>query len=151
MRRLSGWLAIASFVGLTACATTSHVITGQTRPALTPAQVKLYDKPPAKYEEIGIVEASSKYSFTWSQQGMTDKAIERLKTEAAKLGADGILLRGIGNASGSAVSVGSGLGTFSGNSTFGLGVGLTSMDDARAVRGIAIHVIEEAAPSSTTP
>jgi hypothetical protein len=84
-------LAIATLSG---CAT-SHVMVGQARPPTTPDQVRLYLRPPAsKYEEIAMVDTSSRGGFAFSAQGKTDVVIDRLRAEAAKLGANGILLEG---------------------------------------------------------
>ena len=75
---------------LTACASGSSIVTGDKRQPLDPGQVKLYLDPPAKYESIGIVKASS--DSGWTEQGSQDYAIEELKKQAAKLGANGVLL-----------------------------------------------------------
>jgi hypothetical protein len=75
---------------LTACASGSSIVTGDKRQPLDPGQVKLYLDPPAKYEVIGIAKASS--DSGWTEQGSQDYAIEELKKQAAKLGANGVLL-----------------------------------------------------------
>jgi hypothetical protein len=49
---------------LTACASGSSIVTGDKRQPLDPGQVKLYLDPPAKYEVIGIVKASSDSGWT---------------------------------------------------------------------------------------
>src|SRR5579872_5082282 len=85
---------VSLVVGLSGCAA-SHVLVGTPRPPTTPDQVKLYLRPPAKFEQIALLDASSRGSLTFTSQGKTDKAIERLKKEAAKLGANGILLQGV--------------------------------------------------------
>lgn len=74
----------------------SHVIIGTPRPATNPAEVKLYTTLPEKYEQIAIVSADSRHDFV-TDQTLTNAAIERLKKEAAKVGANGILLEGVGN------------------------------------------------------
>jgi hypothetical protein len=75
---------------LAACATGSAIVTGTKRPPLNPGQVKLYAEPPAKYEAIGVVSAASGSGFT--AQGSEDYAVQELKNQAAKLGANGVLL-----------------------------------------------------------
>jgi hypothetical protein len=50
----------------------SHVMIGQRRPAVDPAEVKIYLNPPARHEEIAMVTADSRGSFRWSSQGTTD-------------------------------------------------------------------------------
>jgi hypothetical protein len=81
-------------LSLAACATGSAIVTGTKRPPLDPSQVKLYAEPPAKYEAIGVVSAASGAGFT--AQGSEDYAVHELKNQAAKLGANGILLEATG-------------------------------------------------------
>ena len=69
----------------------SHVLIGTARPPVDPSQVRIYLRPPADYEEIALVTADSRGALRWSAQGTTDSALERLKREAAQLGADGLL------------------------------------------------------------
>jgi hypothetical protein len=110
---------------LAACATSSQVITGQPRPAIDPADVRVYSKAPPEYEEIAILEASSRSSFSFGDQAKTEAMIRRLKERAAALGANGVLLQstysessggvglGVGNVTGGGVSVGTGVSTSS--------------------------------------
>jgi len=74
----------------------SHLVIGSTRAPTNPADVRIYTELPAKYEKIAMVSADSRNDFA-SQQNLSDHAIERLKEEAAKVGANGILLNGFGN------------------------------------------------------
>lgn len=83
---------------LFACATGSIIMTGQKRPATNPAEVQIYLDPPAEYETIGIVEASGEVGF--SRQSAQDRIINKLKTLAAKSGANAILLVSSGAQSG---------------------------------------------------
>ena len=110
---------------LSACATSSQVITGQPRAAIDPAEVQVYSKAPQVYEEIAIIEATSRSSFSFGDQAKTETMIRRLKERAAALGANGVLLQstysessgsvglGVGNVSGGGVSVGTGVSTAS--------------------------------------
>jgi len=74
----------------------SHLVIGSTRAPTNPADVRIYTELPVKYEKIAMVSADSRNDFA-SQQNLSDHAIERLKEEAAKVGANGILLNGFGN------------------------------------------------------
>ena len=56
--------------------------------------MKLYLEAPKTYEGIGIVNASS--DAGWTEQGSVDYAIEELKKQAAKLGANGVLIASTG-------------------------------------------------------
>src|SRR5882757_3720164 len=52
------------------------------------------------------LDTSSKGAFAFFSQGKTDAVMERLKGEAAKLGANGILLEGVGDQAGGSVGTG---------------------------------------------
>jgi len=69
---------------------------------LAPEQVKIYLDPPATFEVIGLVSASS--GAGWTEQGSMDYAIEELKKQAAKLGANGVLLVSSGEETATVVS-----------------------------------------------
>ena len=62
--------------------------------------MKVYHDYPDNYEKIAIIEASSDIalkdlSIEFTDQKKTDKALERLKKEAASLGANGIVIENI--------------------------------------------------------
>lgn len=96
---------------------------GVPQPPTDPAQVRIFLHPPADYEEIAMVSANSRGSFRWSLQGNTDLALERLKEEAAKLGADGLLNLSFGEALGAAPMLGTGLAYGWGGYPTGYGLG----------------------------
>jgi hypothetical protein len=138
--RLPFFFAAAFLVG---CAAESHVLVGTARPPISPDQVKIYVHAPAKYEEIAIIDASSKGSPAFTDQQKMDKAIARLKDEAAKLGANGILLQGAGDQSAGAVGTGVGTATTTGHSTVGTGVGISAGIFFKSANGMAIYVPPE--------
>jgi hypothetical protein len=72
------------------CATGSAIVTGTRRPPISAERVTLYLQEPAEFEIIGLVSASSSYG--WSEQASVDNAVKELKDQAAKLGANGLLL-----------------------------------------------------------
>jgi uncharacterized protein YbjQ (UPF0145 family) len=81
--------------------------------------------------------------MTFTQQQKMDKAIERLKVEAAKLGANGILLQGSGNQAVGSVGTAFGSATATGSSAYGTGVGISGNIVVKAANGIAIYVTQE--------
>jgi hypothetical protein len=85
-------------------ATTTHVMTGEARPPTDPASVRLYFSPPAHYKEIATITADSKGQLHVTAQGRVDGALKQLKEEAAKLGANGILLSSAGESAGGSPS-----------------------------------------------
>jgi len=106
---MSSALMIAALSG---CVSSQAVLVGHARPAISPERVQIYLQPPeSKYDEIANLSASSRGSFSMTTAGKIDKVIERLKKEAAKLGANGILLHGVGDQAGG--SLGAGISTSS--------------------------------------
>ncbi len=75
---------------LGACASGSAIVTGAKRASTNPEQVNIYLEPPAEFEVVGLVNASS--DAGWTEQGSMDYALQELKSQAAKIGANGVLL-----------------------------------------------------------
>ena len=79
------------------CHPVSHIVVGNKREATSPTDVKVYLDYPESYEKIALVDAGSNFSFKdpvilFAWQSKMNKALERLKVEAASLGANGILI-----------------------------------------------------------
>lgn len=125
-------------LALAGCASVNHVMLSPARPAIDPAQVKVYQVPPKRYEEIARLDARSAVGF--GTQGQINAAINRLAAEAAKLGANGVILLGVDQA-GSPVSLGVGGGSYGRHGGASVGLGIPTAQQRAA--GIAIHVIEE--------
>jgi hypothetical protein len=123
---------------LAACANTSHVITGTPRPPIDPAQVKVYSTAPPNYEEIAVINASSRSSFALTDQKKMDAVMQRMKKEAAALGANGVLLQSTGSQY--AGGVGTGVGTGIGGGGISIGTGVFSSSENKTGRGLAIYV-----------
>ena len=116
---LSGFAALS----LAACASDSIVVTGTARPPISPAEVRIYSRPPPAFEEIAILNASKSVAFTTGGQKTVDKVIEGLKEQAAKVGANGIVLEGFSDRQTGALGGGTGSTSYSSNSAVGVGVG----------------------------
>lgn len=130
-------------VMLAGCAITNEtsMVTGRVRPATYPEDVRLYSSPPKRYEEIGIVSADAAHDFM-QKQALLDTAIANARKEAAKLGANGILLDEAGDfvtgSSGVIVSQPS-----RGRSRMTVGTGSFNNRTGKLISGRAIYVIEE--------
>ncbi|MCH1927075.1 DUF4156 domain-containing protein [Shewanella sp. C32] len=73
----------------------SHIVTGTTHPATSPSQIKLYgEAPKVPYEVIGVVNVTANNDWVAGQE-LLDDALTALKDEAAKLGANALLIDGI--------------------------------------------------------
>jgi hypothetical protein len=141
MRKLIALVLIASLVAA-GCAS-SHVMIGTARPAISPDQVKVYFHPPAKYDEIALIDTSSNGALGIGAQAKTDIVIRRLKEEAAKLGANGVLLQSIGSESSGSVSTGFGQASSSGNHAYGTGLGISGNIMQKSGTGLAIFVTQD--------
>ncbi|ROP76208.1 hypothetical protein EDF74_1858 [Stenotrophomonas rhizophila] len=117
------------------CASTSKVMLGQARSPVDPATVQIYSTPPAGSQEIAQLESASAVGF--GTQGQTDAAVMRLKREAAALGANGVILMGVGS-SGSPVGMSVGAGSYGSHVGGGVGIGIPTTQKRAA--GVAIWV-----------
>ena len=125
------WIALfVVLVAVAGCAQGSAIVTGTSRPPISVEFVVVYLDPPPSYEKVGIVEATSVVGATLQQD--TDMAIAELKKQAAKIGANGVLL----------IQTGSTVGTSSGvyYGTGGYGGWTGGYANTASVRGIAIRV-----------
>jgi len=89
-----------SFFLTKACYPVSHIIVGETQTPIDYTDVKVYTDYPDNYEKIAIMEASSDLSYKdlsieFTHQQKTNKSLERLKKEAASLGANGVVIQKI--------------------------------------------------------
>lgn len=124
-------LVFATGSWLAGCAEGTALITGTKRPSISADDVTIYLVAPDLYEAVGVVSASSEWG--WDAQGSLDYAVGELKNQAAKIGANGIILKNSGETPGSFY------GTFIPNG-FGGGTFIGGSEAAQAVSGTAIYV-----------
>lgn len=136
---------------LAGCASTSKVMISPPRAAIAPEQVRIYFvPPPGRYVEIALLETSSG-AFTYGEQNKMDSVLGKLRVEAGKLGANGVLLQDTASApGGSNVGIGVGGGSFGGRSHVGGGVGVSISPTQKFARAIAIHV-DNPPPAGSVP
>ena len=142
MKRSLRILSITMFVSLL-CGYVSAgtIIVGQPRPPISPDRVKVYWDAPRKYDRIAIITKGSGGAWIFSDSNEVDSAIARIKTEAAKLGANGIILTAIENRSGGGVAIGvGGFGFPSRHVAVGGGTTLYAPIMHKTVQAEAIHV-----------
>jgi hypothetical protein len=96
--------------------------------------------PASNNDDIANLSATSRGSFSITTASKMNKVIQRLKNEAAKLGANGILLHGVGDQAGGSVGAGVSTETNSGNSPYGLGFGASAFFLQMSGDGVAIYV-----------
>ena len=77
------------------------MFSGCAQPTVLPSQkhapssasaVKIYQKQPMKYEDLGMISLVITPDISWDEKGNTNKAFDMLKDKAAALGANGVLL-----------------------------------------------------------
>jgi hypothetical protein len=129
------------------CASSSSRLLAPARPPINPADVRIYKAPPRKYQQIAVVDATSGTSFFHGSEQGEANAVEKLKIQAAKVGANGVLLTLVGDRPSGAIGVGVGGGGISG----GRG-GVTAVSGgasggfplvSNGARGIAIYVFDQ--------
>ncbi len=128
-----GWASVCG------CAASSHVLTGTARPPTNPADVKVYSTPPPLYQEIAALDAQRRSVFS-AGEGGTDKIIARLKVEAAKLGANGLILEGYDQVQTASIGSGAGSDSYSAHGSVSLGLGATVGIYKTTGKGRAIFV-----------
>jgi len=115
------------------CATGAAIVTGVKRTPIDPSQVRIYSSPPASYEEVAIISSNSYWSWAWHEQAKMDTATRELREKAAKLGANGVVLKNVGNAAISAGGGGMGIGA-------GMFAGGGVVNNMTTLDGVAIYV-----------
>lgn len=132
--------AAALTVLLAACATSSMMV-GQARPPIDPSQVRIYNSPPpGGFEEIAVIETASG-PVTYGEQNKLNAVLQNLREEAAKVGANGVLLQGTANGyGGTSVGVGAGGGSYGGSGFSSGGIGVSISPKTKYATGTAIYV-----------
>jgi uncharacterized protein YbjQ (UPF0145 family) len=132
-------LTLAALLGallliLNGCATGSHIVTGDRRPAIDPSAVKIYGAMPDNAEVVAMVTAS----LQDAGQSATDKCIKKLRKSAAKLGANGIVIAGFLAGPGqSGVGIGTGVASTGGVVTT---TGSFFSSPTTTINGTAVYV-----------
>lgn len=142
--RLAIAAALACLIVALAACESSHILIGTMRPAIAASDVTLYATPPiARYERIAILETSSKRSIAFTEHEKAEVVLDRLRAEAARLGANGVLLRAVADQPDGSVETGLGSSLNGVHGTVGLGWGTSSAKSIKIGRGVAIYVIPD--------
>src|ERR1700723_3476773 len=132
--------AIALMPMLAGCATSSRTLTGVPRAALSPTEVKVYTQAPQSFEEIAVLGASRKSVTTAGGERAIAKMIEAMRTQAAQLGANGLLLEDFSDSDSVAIGTGVGSQTYTHNASIDVGVGASLGVIKKIARARAIFV-----------
>lgn len=122
---------------LLACSSGSYVVTGQALPEIEADGVMIFNAPPTfNYEVVGTVYASSDNGF--SQETRRNNALGEMKEQAAKIGANGIIVDDVTQLSFRRLGTGVGVSVGS-NSGVGAGIGSSFSFPTAQAKGTAIH------------
>jgi membrane-associated phospholipid phosphatase len=109
MKTFSRVLSIALLVCLLAgYAWAGTIMVGEPRPPISPALVKVYMERPRHSDRIAIITKGSGGSWAFDDQSDIDRAIEKIRVEAARLGANGIFLQAVETHSSGGIGIGIG-------------------------------------------
>ena len=89
-------LSISLFI-IKACYPVSYIVVGETKSPINHNKVVVYADFPESFEKIAIMESASDLAFKdisilFTDQQKTNKALERLKKQAALFGANGLVI-----------------------------------------------------------
>jgi hypothetical protein len=145
---IAGLLLVAGAL-TSGCAASGHVLVGRARPPTSPEEVQIYTRPPPTgFEHIATVNANASSAFRRGGPEAEDKIIERLKIEAAKLGANGVILSNFSDSQTGSIGTGVGSESYGNRSAVGVGVGGSFGIYKKTGRGEAIYV-PPASPGAT--
>jgi hypothetical protein len=113
---------LSAVLAIAACATSLVTLTGVARAPVSPDQVRVYTTAPASFEEVALLRASRK-SVGAGGEAAIEKVIDEMKLQAAKLGANGLLLEDFSDAQSLTLGTGVGSDTFTHNGSISLGIG----------------------------
>jgi len=125
------------------CATSSQIVTGIPRAPVLASEVRVYTQAPPSFEEIAVLHATRKSVTSAGGERAIQKMIAAMETQAALLGANGLLLEDFSDAQG--VSLGTGLGsdTYTHNGSISLGIGGSIGIIKKTAKGRAIFIPPE--------
>jgi uncharacterized protein YbjQ (UPF0145 family) len=145
MRFINSLLFALVIISATGCTIMdgNAIVIGNTRAEILPEEVRLYRSAPDSFEEIAIVSASAGHDFQKSSSLM-NSAIDRLKKEAAKIGANGVILTEINERDASSVTTSYGSATATGTSgsayATGNAISVNRGDAYTRIKGVAVYV-----------
>jgi len=135
--------AIALMLTMAGCASSSQTLTGLPRAPLSPSAVRVYTQAPQSFEEIAVLSASRKSVSSAGGERAIEKMIETMRSQAAQLGANGLLLEDFSDSDPVAVGTGVGSQTYTHNASIDVGVGGSLGVVKKAAKGRAIFVASQ--------
>jgi hypothetical protein len=130
--------SLVSALSLAACANSAQRLTGTPRSPIPVAEVRVYTQAPPRFEEIADFAASRKSVSAAGGERAIARMIESMRSQAAHLGANGLLLEDFSDVSSLGLGTGVGSQTYTHNGSVSLGVAgslglVTKIARARAI------------------
>jgi hypothetical protein len=125
---------------LAGCAASSVLVTGAVRSAISPDAVRIYTSSPGAFEEIAVLSASRRTVSSAGGEKAIERVIDQMRAEAAKLGANGLLLEDFSDSQSLSVGTGVGSDTYTHNGSISLGIGAAIGIVGKTGRGRAIFI-----------
>jgi hypothetical protein len=140
---VKGLILAIALTTVSGCATSSQMLTGSPRAPLLPSDVRVYTQAPQSFEEIAVLSASRKSVSSAGGERAIEKMIETMRSQAAQLGANGLLLEDFSDSD--PVAVGSGVGsqTYTHNASIDVGIGGSLGVVKKAAKARAIFVASQ--------
>src|SRR5580704_17477991 len=114
-------LMVAVCLSSAGCAPAPLKVAGPPRAPIPVEQVIIYDHLPANAQDVAVLDASSHSVFSPGGPGAIDEVVQRLKVQAAQLGANGLVLQGFSDRQ--TASLGTGVGSESYGRSSAVGIG----------------------------
>ena len=124
---------------LASCGTNVTML-GPARPAISPAAVRIYQVPPRHYQQIAIINSSAGTTWIFPSHNSLDEAFAELRSQAAALGANGVLLQAVYDQPVGGLSVGGGGFGYGHHGFYGGGGSVGGPLINRRVQAIAVYV-----------
>jgi hypothetical protein len=134
----------AALVG--GCAPAAPKLTGPARVPIPVEQVMIYDQPPANAQDVAVLHATSHSVFSPGGPSEIDKVVQRLKVQAAQLGANGLVLQGFSDRRTASLGAGAGSESYGRSSAVGVGASGSFGVFKKTGEALAIFVPARAPP-----
>jgi hypothetical protein len=118
-------VAAASMMSLSAACTPAQlqVLTGAARAPIPASDVVIYSAAPAHFEQIALLTATRRTVFHVGGRKTIDQLMEQLAAQAAKLGANGLIVDELFDEQSMSLGTGIGSDTYTHNADISVGIG----------------------------
>ncbi len=119
------------------------MVTGAARTPIAATEVRVYTQAPASFEEIAVLSASRRSISSAGGERAIQKMIASMKSQAARLGANGLLLEDFSDERDLALGTSVGSDSYTHNGSISVGAGGSLGVVKKTAKGRAIFVSPE--------